>query len=331
MKVLTITVALSCAVAPAFAQVNVTGTQTADKSSASAQVSVTTMDRSFVPLTIETKQTKVDAATTRSDSVTRAQLNDGSYFDWRTTSTITRSNATSTQATTDTIEKDRQGDVRATKSSTKTVTTTPQGQQSSTTNYRRDASGRLVAESETTAVTTRNPDGSLSTAQVEKRAGLEGDMRPVRQIEETTIAKGDNDSTTVRKISDYDHLGNRFGLTAQETTRVQADGNTTRSETRVQKPSGAGWNDEARIITTETRAANGSARREIIEEGRSLYAKQTGTPSSVEPLQPQRKIVEEEVRKPDGTMKLERQVFRRDINGDWKPATFSTDAAGSAY
>ncbi len=47
----------------------------------------------------------------------------------------------------------------------------------------------------------------------------------------------------------------------------------------------------------------------------------------MEPLVPQRKIVEQEVRQPDGTTVLQRDVFHRDVNGDWKPESFSTKEA----
>jgi hypothetical protein len=144
MRLFTIAVALAASIVPAFSQVTVTGSQSADKSTGSAQVTISTADRTTVPMVVETKNTKVDATTTRSDSVARAQLNDGSYFDWRTTSSVTRSNATTIQTTTDTTERDRQGGVRATKSSTKTVTKTDRGEQTAITNYRRDAGGTLV-------------------------------------------------------------------------------------------------------------------------------------------------------------------------------------------
>jgi hypothetical protein len=42
-------------------------------------------------------------------------------------------------------------------------------------------------------------------------------------------------------------------------------------------------------------------------------------------LQPQRKIVEHEVRQPDGQVTIERKIYRRDVNGDWQPASFSTE------
>jgi hypothetical protein len=330
MKVLVV-VAIMFSAAPVFAQYEFRAKQPTRTFSLNAPAGVAKTNLDAAPPATDSKPTQATPTTTRQDVVTRLQLGDGTSFDWRTTSSVTRSNQNSVQTTVDTVEKDRQGVARTTTSSSTTVTKTPQGEQSSTVNYRRDASGRLITESEVTGTTTKNPNGSTSTVQVEKRAGLDGNMRPVRQVEATTVSTGGQDAKTTRRIQTYDHLENRFAVTAQETTQVRVEGDATRSETRVQKPSGAGWDDEARIVTTETKRPDGSVRREIIEEGRSLYAKQSGTPSSVEPLQPQRKIVEQEVRQPDGTAKVERQVFRRDINGEWRPATFTTDGAPGAH
>ena len=82
----------------------------------------------------------------------------------------------------------------------------------------------------------------------------------------------------------------------------------------------------SRTTTTETTAPDGSVTRETIEQGRSIYSEKTGD-ALQEPLVPQRKVVEHEVRQPDGTKVLQRDVFHRDVNGDWKPESFSTKEA----
>src|ERR1041385_2608272 len=74
----------------ALAQVSVTGRESSDKAVTGLQISVSTMDRSYVPLTVESKETKVDATTTRTETTSRARLNDGSYYDFRNTTTTTR-------------------------------------------------------------------------------------------------------------------------------------------------------------------------------------------------------------------------------------------------
>jgi hypothetical protein len=44
-------------------------------------------------------------------------------------------------------------------------------------------------------------------------------------------------------------------------------------------------------------------------------------------LTPQTKTIERQVRQPDGTIVIQRDDYRRDVNGEWKPMTFSTEAA----
>ena len=315
--------------ATARAQVTVTEQQSADKTVTSEKVEVSTMDRRYIPVTIETKQTKVDATTTRSESVMRARLNDGSYFDFRTTTATTKqTNPNTTQTVIDIVDADRQGGQRTTRRVTEETTKTATSEQSQTSAYRRDSSGNLVLDSEFVSTTKKNADGSLSTLSVEKRADVGGTLRRERQIEQTITERGANEKQVVSKIMTVNHLNGSLGISSRETATIRTDGNTTRTEALIQKPSGAGWQDVGRVMTTETRGSDGTVQRETTEEGRAQYAQKTQT--GVKPLVPQRKIVEREVRKPDGTVVMQRDVYRRDINGDWKAATFSVEEAAQA-
>ena len=326
-------VLISLVSAGAFAQVNITGHESADKAVTGLQISVSTMDRSYVPLTVETKQTQVDTATTRTESTTRGRLNDGSFLDFRDTTTTTyQRDRNTTEMVIETVETDRQGGARATRRAVAETTKTPTGERSETSTYRRDSSGRLTLDGQVASTTTKNPDGSLSTVSVEKRADLEGALRPQKQIEQTISRLGENSQRVVSKIMTADHLEGGFAVTARETATIRDEANTTRTEKLIQKPRGADWQDVGRIITTETRDADGSVRRETVEEGQSLYSKMAAPPMNVEPLVPQRKVVEHEVHNLDGTTVMQRDVFRRDVNGDWKPVKFSTEAAAqTAY
>src|SRR5260221_8635254 len=80
-------VALASAVSGS-AQVIIHGTESADKSDTSAKVNITTSDRVMVPLTQDTKETKVGATTQRTESITRVRLGDGTYFDWQHSTTV---------------------------------------------------------------------------------------------------------------------------------------------------------------------------------------------------------------------------------------------------
>src|ERR1043166_3540969 len=135
---------ISLVSAGAFDNVNITGHESADKAVTGLQISVNTMDRSYVPLTVETKQTQVDAATTRTESTTRGRLNDGSFIDFRdTTATAYQRDRNTTETVIETVEKDRQGGARATRRAVTETTKTPTGERSETSTYRRDSSGRL--------------------------------------------------------------------------------------------------------------------------------------------------------------------------------------------
>src|SRR5881396_3872809 len=163
--------------ASALAQVNITGHESPDKAVTGLQISVSTMDRSYVPLTVETKQTQVDNATTRTESTTRGRLNDGSFVDFRGTTTTTQQrDRDTTETVIETIEKDRQGGARATRRAVAETIKTPTGERSETSTYRRDSSGRLTLDSQVAATTTKNPDGSLTTVSVEKRADIDGGL-----------------------------------------------------------------------------------------------------------------------------------------------------------
>ncbi len=317
------------AASTAFAQVSVTGQESADKAVTGLQVVVSTMDRSFVPVTIETKQTKIDATTTRSESVMSTRLNDGSSFDFReTTATTKQPSPNTTETVIDVVERDRQGGERPTRRVTAETIKTGTSERSETSTYRRDSSGKLVLDGGVTSTTTKNPDGSLSTISTEKRADVGGTLRPEKQIDQTITERGPNEKQVVSRIMTVSHMDGSFGVSSREMATIRTEGNTTSTETTIQKPSGASWQDTGKIVTKETREPDGSVRRETIEQGVSLYAQKVQR--DVGPLVPQRKIVESEVRKPDGTVVIDRGVYRRDVNGDWKPATFSVEAAAQA-
>jgi hypothetical protein len=312
-----------------FAQVSITGQESVDKAVTGEQVIISTMDRSYMPVTIETKETKVDPTTTRTESVMRARLNDGSYFDFRnTTATTQQPNSNTTQSVINIVENDRQGGERTTRRVTEETTKTASGERSETSSYRRNSSGKLVLDSEVVSTTTKSPDGTLSTVSVEKRADVGGTLQPEKRIEQTITERGPNEKQVVSKIMTVNHMDGGFGVSSRETATIRTDGNTTSTETTIQKPSGASWQDTGKVVTKEIRDPDGSVRRETIEEGLSLYAQKVQR--DVGPLVPQRKIVESEVRKPDGTIMIDRGVYRRDVNGNWTPVTFSVEAAAKA-
>jgi len=320
---------LVTAAATVSAQVSITGQESVDKAVTGLQVNISTMDRTYMPVTIDTKQTKVDPSTTRSESVMRARLNDGSYFDFRnTTATTQQLNSNTAQTVIEIVDSDRQGGERTTRRVTSETTKTATGERSETSTYRRDSSGKLVLDGEVASTTKKNPDGSLSTVSIDKRMGVGGALQPEKQVDQTVTERGPNEKQVTSRIMTVNHLDGSLAVSSRETATIRTDGNTTSTETLIQKPSGTTWQNTGKIVTKETRQPDGSMQRETVEEGLAAYTQKDQ--GGVRPLVPQRKIVESEIRKPDGTVVIDRGVYRRDVNGDWKPATFSVEAAAQA-
>ncbi len=100
MRPITLAVGITilAATVSSFGQVIIRGTQSSDQSSgnsaSSSAVTIDTGDRNVVPLIKETKDTKVDATTQRTESVTRARLDDGSYFEWQRSTTVKKDDRT---------------------------------------------------------------------------------------------------------------------------------------------------------------------------------------------------------------------------------------------
>jgi hypothetical protein len=76
-----------------------------------------------------------------------------------------------------------------------------------------------------------------------------------------------------------------------------------------------------RVLATESKGNDGAVRRETIEYGQGLYDQISRLNTS--DLQPRRKIVEWIVPKPDGASSFVREVFRLDVNGEWKPVPYN--------
>jgi hypothetical protein len=325
-KTLLAIVAVTLAFTPArAAEVTVTEKESPDKSSTRAVVAISTMDRTFVPIIRETKETKVDENTTRTESVTRARAIDGGYVDWLTSSTVERKIGPGvTETSREVVEKDRQGGSRVSSRLVQTVTETPAGGTLQASEYRRNASGAVVLSKQTTAVTKRNPDGTFSTEQLENEVDVNGRSILKNEIGRTERAISDTEKIIHTQVKSFSHLEGRFAVASEETTIVRTVGNRTRTETIVRTPSRSGMTVGQRITTTEVRAPDGTVQRETIEEGRSLFSKVSGA-DIAEPLAPKWKSVERETRKPDGTVVTQRDVYRRDVNGDWVPVKYSTD------
>jgi hypothetical protein len=309
------------------AQIIIRGTDAPDNSATHSEVTINTGDRNVVPLIKDSKDTKVDSATQITESVTRARLNDGSYFDWqRSTATKKELSPDKSISSTDVVEKDRQGQEHFSRHTDETISKSDSGEIAETKMYTRNTSGQLVLDRVLDANTVKGADGTANTTRLEKVPDVNGNLVVKTQREEVAVPHGPNENVVMSKTMAADHLTGKLAVTAQETTSITTDGGTKRTDNTILTPGRTGWELSGRTTTTETTGANGSVTRETIEQGRSLFSEKTGD-AMQEALVPQRKIVEQEVRQPNGTTVLQRDVFHRDVNGDWKTESFSTKEA----
>jgi hypothetical protein len=328
MKVRIMMLALSsliAAAATARAQVVIRGTESSDQSASTSRITIITPDREVVPLVKETRKTQDNTGEQRSESLTRVRLSDGSYFDWQRSTTVTKEVAPGvTQVLRDVVEKDRQGGDRVAQRSVETVTRTDQGEKSQEKVYTPNSSGQLILDRAVDATTIQEPGGKARTTRVEQVADVNGNLVPERRIEVVTTKAGANETVSTATTRTVNHLTGQLDTTVESTTSTRTDGATKRIETVVRQPGRTGWEVTGRTTTTEKTAPNGSVSRETVESGRSLYSTYTGD-QLMEPLVPQRKIVERETRQPNGVIVIQRDEFRRDVNGEWKPESFSTN------
>jgi hypothetical protein len=308
------------------AQVILRGTQSPDKSNSTSQADIFTSDREIVPLTKDTKDTKTDATTERTESITRERLGDGSYFDWQHTTTVKKELAPGkTASSTDVVEQDRQGQNNVARHTDETVIKSAAGETDQTKAYTRNSSGQLVLDHVVDATTVNGSGGIANTTRVEKTADVNGNLSLKKEVDEVAVDHGPNGKVVTATTKTVDHLSGELKVAAEETTSTIMQGGTKQIESVVRAPGENGWQVSGRATTTEKTAPDGSVSRETIEQGPSVYSSKTGGDAGA--MVPQRKIEEHEVRRPDGTTVVQRDVFHRDANGGWTPETFSTKLA----
>lgn len=304
------------------------GGESTDPGGQQSQIIIKAGANTIIPATIDTKETKTDTGT-RTESVTRLRDGNGNYVEWQRATDVVREVAPGKmERTTEVVERTWQGDERERRLIQQSVIKTDSGEATKTSEYRRDSSGKMVLASNSSATMTKNIDGTLVTTATVSDYDINGKPAVTRQIEGITTTSGDGKSqTTTSTIKAVDHLRGGIGESSREVVTVQTDGNTVRSESVMQRPTASGWDNNSRASTVETRNSDGTIQRETIVEGRSLY----GGGALNATLTPQVKTVERQVRQSDGTIVIQRDDYRRDVNGDWKPVTFSTDGAKVGY
>ena len=295
-----------------------------------SEIILRTRDREIPSTQETTRQTKTGPQTGRSETITQLRANDGTYFEWQRASTVSQEIAPGTiESTTEVVELDRQGGERQRTLVKQTTSRTASGETGKTVEYWPNSSGNLTRARESTTQITKTPAGAITETRTESEFDVNGRAVVSRQLESNTVTEGDK-STTTTTAKAVDHLHRENWETLREISTTVGAGNTTRSEVLRQKRIGSTWENDGRTVTTESRAADGTIQRETIVEGRSLYSRLGGR-TEFGNLSPQSKTVDREVRQPDGTIVIRRDVYRRDVNGEWVPTTFSTAGAQRGY
>jgi hypothetical protein len=319
------------AAASSFSQVIIRGTETSDQSgansSSSSAVTVNTGDRNIVPLIKDTKDTKINANTQESESVTRARTADGGYFDWQRSATVTKEVAPGQSISSkDVVEQDHEGGTHASGHSDSMVDKTTSGEIDHTAVYKPDSSGRLELDHVVDATTVKQGAGVADTTSSESVADINGNLSLQKQVDSVTLKRGANEQVTAAETRTTDHMDGQIAVTGQEITSVNSQGATKQTDSVVRAPGGIGWEETSHTTTTVTKAPDGSITRETVVAGRPAYSGVNGG----EPLAPQTKAVEHEVHNPDGTTAVQHDVLHLDVNGNWVPESFSTKGADKA-
>lgn len=276
-----------------------------------------------IPLTMETRITTNANGVVSAQSIERVQLKDGQYADWLKSTSVTRATKPGCAETTETIVRastqDRPAEtIQRSISREKTAAGETVRINEITRNiFGKDAGQRIIEET-----SQRESDGVTTVRVVEQAPNRYGQFAVQR--EEQRCIRELNPSRTVieNRIHTYDGIRGQFDLTGIQTTEIRRQGDAIYTETTLRRTAGDQDRVVGRVLTTETKAYDGTVRRESVEYGQGLYDKMTYMTTS--DLKPQRKIVERTSQNPDGTTKFIREVFRRDLNDEWKPAPYSS-------
>ena len=314
-----------------YGQVIIRGTEvsqpaTGNSTSASA-VNINTGDRDIVPLIKDVQNTKINATTEESDSVTKARLGDGSYYDWRTRTTVTKEVAPGQSVSSSTlVETDREGQSHVTQRTDTSVSKSVLGESEQARVYKRDSSGNLVLDHVASVDSVKKSGSVTDTTSDDRVLDVNGNLIQVQQVDSTSVSHGPNEQVTTADTRSVDHMNGQPAITVQETTSTATQGNTKQSDSVVSTHGQFGWEATSRTTTTETKAPDGTVVRETTVSSLPAYSTKTGN-ESLAPLTPQTKIVEHDVHNPDGTIVQQRDVYHRDVNGEWVRETFSTKEA----
>lgn len=278
-------------------------------------------NESPIPLVEETRVSTNADGVIRAQTIERVPLKDGQYAPWRTIHSVTREIKPGlTETVRNIVQTSLQGQPAQTIQSTQTREKTADTEICRTTEITTNAFGKVADVRIIEETTQRQPDGSLLVRVVEQGRNVHGEMTFQQEQQRRIQTISPTDTQMETRIRSFDHLRGRIDETAVQTTRIHTEKEIIRAETITRRTVGDQDRLVGRSISTETRKPDGSWQRETIEYGLGLYDRLT-PPGSGE-LQLKRKIIERYTQQPDGSHQRIREVFRCDLNGEWKPMPF---------
>jgi hypothetical protein len=266
--------------------------------------------------------TTVLAFSAFAQTVERVQLKDGQFTDWRKTTCSTRETKPGCTETAENItEAALEGQPAQTIQRTTSREKTDTGEVVRINETTRNALGKETGQRVVEETSQRQSDGTTSVRVVEQAPNRNGQLVVQREEQRRIREVSGTEFLIENQIRSYDHVRGQFDLTAIQTTEIRKQGDTTRTETTTRRTLGDADRLVSRVLVTETKSADGTSRRETVEYGSSLDGRMAQL--SVGELKPQRKIIESTVQLPDGSSAVTREVFRLDVNGEWKAAPFN--------
>lgn len=279
------------------------------------------LDQETLTQTVETSIVPAGPDSTRSESVTRSQLGPNRLVETQRTRSVTEMVAPGITRTTVEIEDlaGRTGEVTA-RRTTESVTTTDSGESRETAEYQRLGADQFVLSRSSSVTTTIQPDGSRLTQRVDKRRDAHGAMVVDREIATQTVARSAIEEVSTSRIRSKNKLTGQFEEIAREQSTARTEGNTVRTDREMLERRDGNWRVTARVEDTETRSPGGTVLRETIRYRLPQFA--LAPPTAAAELRPALKIVER-LTPTAGRTVPNRVVYRRDVNNEWVPVTFS--------
>lgn len=272
----------------------------------------------LMPLMAETRTTTNADGVVHAQTVERLHLPDGRVVPWRQRTSLTRQTQPGRTETSETVIQPAFEGQPAQQIERNIVhEKTEQGEIARLHEVTRNAAGKELTQRLVEEITEKAADGTVAIRITEHAPNLRGELVLQREEQRRIRPLSANETVVENRIRTYDPLRGRFDETAVEQTEIRKQGATTIMDTIIRRTAGDQNRTVGRVQTRQTQTGDGATRREIVEYGQGLYDRLCPLPTGE--LKPMRKIIEQITPGTDGTVTLKREVFRLDVNGEWKP------------